>query len=185
MNRPAHPSSIGSGNARFSAAEFRQMAATGAFAEMAVELIDGELQRMNPPMSDHGARQMRLGTKLWQVFGQDHDRVLGEVGIQLADDTVVGCDVAVLRAPIEGNRLLFPADLLLVVEVADTTLDRDTGLMRRKYAAAGIAHYWVVDGARGVVHVYGEPIAGDYAQIATIRFGDPLAVPGTDATICL
>ena len=41
------------------------------------------------------------------------------------------------------------------------------------------------DGQRGVVHVYGEPVAGDYAQIATVRFGAPLAVPGTDATITL
>lgn len=185
MNRPAHPSSTDSGHARFTAAEFRQIAATGAFADMAVELIDGELQRMNPPMSDHGARQASVTGKLWAIFEGRLQAVLGEVGIQLDDDTVVGCDVGVLRAPIEGNRLLFPADLLLVVEVVETTLDRDTGLKRRKYAAAGIAHYWVVDGARGVVHVYGEPIAGDYAQIATIRFGDPLAVPGTDATIRL
>lgn len=185
MNQPAHPSSVEVGPARFSAVEFAGMAASGAFADMTVELIDGELQRMNPPMSDHGARQASVTGKLWTVFERRAETVLGETGIRLADDTVVACDVAVLRAPIDENRLLVPTDLLMVVEIAETTLDRDTGLKRRKYAAAGIAHYWVVDGARMVVHVYGDPVAGDYAEIVTVRFGEPLAVPGTDAAIRL
>ena len=185
MNRPAHPQTVGSASARFTTAEFRDMAASGAFDGMKVELIDGELQRMNPPNSDHGMRQATIIGKLWATFERRGEVVTGETGIQLDDDTVVGCDVAVLRAAVEDNRLLDPADLLLVVEIAETTLDRDTGIKRRKYAAAGIAHYWVIDGARRVVHVYGEPVAGDYAAIATVRFGELLAVPGADAAITL
>ncbi|WP_161978392.1 Uma2 family endonuclease [Sphingomonas oligophenolica] len=185
MNQPAHPSSVEVDPARFTAAEFAAMVASGAFADMTVELIDGELHRMDRPMSDHGARQASVTGKLWTVFEGRAETVLGETGIGLADDTFVACDVAVLCAPIDANRLLVPADLLLVVEIAETTLDRDTGLKRRKYAAAGIAHYWVVDGTRAVVHVYRDPVAGDYAEIVTVRFGEPLAVPGTDAAIRL
>ena len=160
------------------------MAAAGAFIDMKVELIDGELQRMNPPLSDHGNRQMRVGIRLWQAI-RDDTRIVGDTAIQLNDDTVVACDVALLCAAVDCNRSLLPVDVLLVVEVSETTLGRDIGMKRQKYAAAGIAHYWVVDGQRGVVHVYGEPVAGDYAQIATVRFGAPLAVPGTDVTITL
>lgn len=185
MNQLAHPDAARSGKARFTVGEFTQMMMAGAFADMKVELIEGELERMNPPMSGHGNRQMIVGIKLWQALGEDSSRVTGEVSIRLDETTVVACDAAVLHAPIEGNRLLSPRDMLLVVEIAETTLDRDTGIKRRKYAEAGIAHYWVVDGQREVVHVYGEPIDGDYADIATVRFGAPLAVPGTDATITL
>jgi Uma2 family endonuclease len=86
---------------------------------------------------------------------------------------------------VSGNRILQPAEVELAVEVAETTLSRDMGMKRMKYAAAGIAHYWVIDGERSRVHVWGEPVNGDYAQIATVRFGEPLAVPGTDATIVI
>ncbi len=75
--------------------------------------------------------------------------------------------------------------MLLVVEIAETTLTRDMGTKRARYAAAGIPEYWVVDGARSVVHVHREPIDCDYALIHTARFGEPLAVPGTEATILL
>ena len=185
MNEFAHPRPVGTASARFSAAEFAQMSAIGAFDAMKMELVDGELQRMNPPMSGHAGRQAALVAQLWSVFHARSKAVVGEVGIQLDTDTIVGCDAAVLGFPVPGNRLLTPADLLLVVEIAETTIDRDTGLKRRRYAEAGIAHYWVVDGSRGVVHIYGEPIDGDYADIATVRSGAPLAVPGTSATITL
>ena len=59
------------------------------------------------------------------------------------------------------------------------------GQKRVAYAAAGIPHYWVVDGERRVVHVFADPVPGDYAEVSTVRFGAPLAVPGTDRTIVL
>jgi len=66
-----------------------------------------------------------------------------------------------------------------------TTLDRDMGAKRIDYARAGIAHYWVVDGERRVVHVFADPVSGDYADVRTVRFGAPLAVPGTGSVITL
>ncbi len=52
-------------------------------------------------------------------------------------------------------------------------------------AAAGIAHHWVVDNDHAVIHVHGDLTDGDYALVETVRFGDLVAVPGTDATITL
>ena len=45
--------------------------------------------------------------------------------------------------------------------------------------------YWVVDGARGVVHVFDRRGEDGYDGIALVRFGEPLAVPGTEPTITL
>ncbi len=181
MNKPVQLAE--STKARFTTAEFLRMVDSGAFDDMTIELIDGALERMNPPMNDHGGRQARIVIRLARVV--DETLLRGEVGIDLGDDTVLSCDAAVLYAPIDGHRLLHADELRLVVEVAETTRGRDLNHKRNRYAAAGIPEYWVVDGARAVVHVHREPVDGEYALVRTVRFGEPLAVPGTEATITL
>lgn len=98
---------------------------------------------------------------------------------------MLGCDVAVLREPVEGNRLLIAADILLVIEVAETSVARDTTMKRFAYASGGIPHYWVVDGNRSVIHVYANPLEGDYTRFHSVGFGETLDVPGTDGTITI
>ncbi len=169
--------------ARFTTAEFLRMVESGAFEDMKVELIDGELERMNPPMGGHAAAQANVVFHLAQAVGVA--LVLGETGLVIDDSTVVACDAALLRQPIAENRFLTPDDVLLVVEIAQTTQSRDMGLKRMLYAQANIPSYWVIDGVRRVVHVYADPVEGDYSSVHTVRFGAPLAVPGSDATITL
>ena len=169
--------------ARFTTAEFVRMVENGAFEGMTVELIEGELERMPPPGNVHGLRQITLLAQLIAIVGAD--RIRAEAGIDLGDDTLVACDGAILSAPSSEDRMLTASDLLLVIEIAETTQRRDTEMKRVKYASTGIPVYWVVDGKRSVIHVYREPIDGDYSLIDTVRFGEPLAVPGTDATITL
>ncbi len=181
MNQPARLSP--DNRARFTSAEFLRMVESGAFEDMKVELIDGELERMNPPMGGHAAAQANILIELASVVSKD--RLRGEVGIVLDDSTVVACDAALLRKPIAENRFLTPADILLVVEVAQTTQGRDMGLKRMLYAQADIPAYWVIDGVRRVVHVYADPVEGEYSSVHTVRFGAPLAVPGSDAAITL
>ncbi|WP_425229024.1 Uma2 family endonuclease [Sphingomonas sp.] len=98
---------------------------------------------------------------------------------------MLGFDVGLVRAPVTGRQPLKPDQLLLVVEVSETTQRRDLDMKRCKYAEAGIETYWVIDESRGIIHVHGEPRDGVYTDVHTIRFGEPLAVPGTDATITL
>jgi Uma2 family endonuclease len=169
--------------ARFTTAEFLRMAETGAFDDMKIELVRGELERMNPPMNNHSVYQLRIAMRLAAIAMEE--LVRSEIGIDLGDDTVRGCDAAVLHSPLTDNRLLRPEDILLVVEVSETTLNRDLGPKRADYARAGIPHYWVVDGERQVVHIFEAPVAGDYKEIRTVPFGSPLAVPGTEKAITL
>ena len=169
--------------ARFTTAEFLRMGESGAFDDIKVELVDGELERMNPPQTAHAARQAKIAIRLSRFLPEV--RIMGEVGVDLGNDTVLGCDVAVLREPVEGNRLLIAADILLVIEVAETSVARDTTMKRFAYASGGIPHYWVVDGNRSVVHVYANPLEGDYTRFHSVGFGETLDVPGTDGTITI
>lgn len=171
--------------ARFTTDEFLSMCAADAFADMRVELVKGELQRIGPPMSVHALRQSQIIAALWSIVSEAGFLVLGETGIDLGGDSVMACDAAVIRHPIAERRLIRPAELLLVIEIADTMIARDTTLKRLAYAAAGIAHYWVVDGDRAVVHVHARPADGDYTAVHTVRFGAPLPVPQTGASIVI
>jgi len=73
-----------------------------------------------------------------------------------------------------------PDDILLLIEVAGTSLDFDTGEKARLYAEAGIADYWVVNLSADSVEVFRDPQAGGYRSRQTRR-GDeeirPLAFP--------
>lgn len=169
--------------ARFTAPEFLHMVESGAFEGMKVELIDGELERMNPPMNGHSAAQANVVFYLAQKLGLAVVRA--ETGLVLNDSTVVACDAALLRQPLAENRFLTPHDVQLVIEIAQTTQSRDMGLKRMLYAQAGVPTYWVIDGVRRVVHVYADPVEGDYCSVHTVRFGEALAVPGSNAAITL
>lgn len=169
--------------ARFTTAEFLRMIEADIFGDDKVELVEGELHRMPPPGNDHGRLQALIVGRLFRIVAEA--LVRAEAGVELEEGTLVGCDAAVLRAPVTGRRMLRPGDLALIVEIADTTLTRDMGIKRRKYAQAGIPAYWVVDHSRFVIHVHAEPVDGDYVEIHTVRFGQPLTVPGTQGTIVL
>jgi Uma2 family endonuclease len=75
-------------------------------------------------------------------------------------------DVSVVRGS-DGDyadRHPGPADVALVVEVADESLSRDRGIKLRAYAAAGIAHYWILDLRGRRIEVYDTPSGGAYAN---------------------
>lgn len=168
---------------RFTTADFQRMIEAGAFADMWVELIDGELERMPPPGRQHGTSQMELISELLALFGKK--RVIAEVAVDLGNDTVVGPDVVVLKAAGGEGTLVAADELLLAAEVAYSSHDRDLQLKRRLYAGAGVPTYWVMDVERRVVHVFDRPEEGDFRGIDLVRFGEPLAVPGSDETITL
>lgn len=176
--------SVESYRARFTTAEFLRMCEVGAFGDMKVELVDGEIERLNLPMNEHGRLQALVMFELLRVLGREAiDRVRGEVAVDVGHNTVLAGDVTLYRRAMSGVSWLKPDDVLLLAEISVTTLRRDLGMKRGKYAAAGIPLYWVIDSAHRTVHVHAEPIDGEYTDVRTVRFGDPLAVPGSDATI--
>lgn len=175
---------VGTRRARFTTAEFARMCELGTFDDMKVELVDGELERLNKPMNMHASRQAMIVGMLWTALGVERQALIrAEIGIDMGGDTVLACDAALLRAPFDEHRWPRPDELLLVIEVSETTLGRDLGMKVPRYAAAGIPNCWVVDGAASVIHSYGRPVDGAYGDVTMIRFGEPLSVPGMDATI--
>ena len=96
-------------------------------------------------------------------------------------------DIGILKTGLdELGRRPRPEDLLLVIEVSDSTLAFDVSVKARLYARAGIGDYWVADinGKRLIVHR--EPAAGKYGSIATYSVDDriaPLAAPQAEIRV--
>src|SRR5262245_17672379 len=168
---------------RFTVTEYERMVRLGILKEEArVELIRGETVAKTPIGDAHIAGVNRLNRLLVQTVG---DRAIVSVQnpIRLTDSEPEP-DFCLLapRADFYATSKAGPADVLLVIEVADTSLDDDREVKRPLYAEAAIAEYWIVNLVDRCLEVYRRPQPdGTYAEARTLRPGDTadiLALPG-------
>ena len=82
------------------------------------------------------------------------------------------------------NALPTASDVLLIIEVADTTLDYDRTIKLPRYARHGIPEMWIVDLQSKRIEVYREPGTDRYSQFIELRTGD-LASPSMLPTVTL
>lgn len=187
MNQPLLSTPTKEEPARFSVAEFMAMTAQGPLADNPgkIELADGVILRMNPPNFAHSIHQASIFRRLDRALSDNPGGpTLGfEISVRLNDDTVRVPDIALFRDPGTVPDILDGALLLLVVEIADSSLAVDLGPKRLSYAAAGVPHYWVVDIVNRRVHRMRAPLDGDYAHRELSAFGDALPVPETDRIV--
>jgi Uma2 family endonuclease len=138
-----------------------------------VELIEGELIDMAPIGVPHMTAVNRLNRLFVQAVGD-----LGVVSIQnpvsLPPHSEPQPDIAVLRSGVDrpGASLPGPADVLLLIEVADTTLAYDRGTRLPLYARAGVVECWIVNLQARCVEVYRKATPQGYSETTEFRAGD-------------
>lgn len=167
---------------RFTADEYHRMAELGFLAPDArVELIEGQIHDMSPIGPNHGAVVMQLNEilsdqrkKRWIVSVQH--------SVRLDNHSELEPDVVLLkRAPdFYRSRLPETDDVLLLIEVADSSLNFDRRKKLPVYARAGIPEVWIVDLQESAIEVYREPHFTGYEQKTICREGDkasPTAFP--------
>lgn len=155
--------------------EYERMGVAGIFPPDArLELIEGEIYEMSPIGSPHAACVKFLGGLLNRLFGGTHI-VSVQDPVRLNDFSEPQPDVALLRWRDDFYRGAHPtpADVLLVVEVADTTVAADRGVKLPLYARSGVPEAWLVNIPEGVVEVYSDPSGGAYQRAEV--FGRGLA----------
>ncbi len=167
----------------FTVDAYHRLAELGIFDEDdRVELLDGQIVEMTPIGGAHAACVLRL-TDLLSRRSPPGIGVSVQNPVVLAERWEPQPDVAVLRRPggFAGAWLPRPQDVALVIEVADTSLERDRDVKIPHYAAAGIPEAWLVDLAGGAIVVHREPSPDRYRDIVTLSRGDtlrPLLLPG-------
>ncbi len=161
----------------FTADEYHQMVKGGILAEDdRVELIDGEVLAMTPIGPRHGTSADRATRALILAAG-DRAIVRTQGSVCLGAYTEPQPDVVLLRARADGyaTRHPGPGDILLVIEVADSSLEYDRDVKAPLYAKTGIPEYWLVNLRDNVLIRHRQPEQGVYRSVDTFSSRQTLA----------
>jgi Uma2 family endonuclease len=167
---------------QFTVTDYARMRETGILAEDdRVELIAGEVRQMSPIGPIHAALVKRLNTLLNRAL-DDTYIVSVQDPIQLDDHSEPQPDLAILHFRDDFYAHAHPVadDVLLVIEIADSSVAYDREEKMPRYAAANIAEAWLIDVAAERIEQYSQPRSGMYRLIQIAERGEVLqshAVP--------
>ena len=164
---------------RFTVAEVEAMVEAGVMEEdERVELIGGELVPMSPKGNHHEVLKAAL-LKRWCRAAPDEFGLVPETTFRLSEDTYLEPDVVIYHRA-SGIPGLKADNVLLVVEIADSSLRYDVGRKAALYASFGIRELWVIDAVRLTTRVFREPSADGYRDARDFAASDrlvPLVAP--------
>ncbi len=153
---------------RWTCAEFHRLAEHGFFNGRDVQLIQGEIFAMSPAGPRH-ATAVTLTALALQAALPAGTSLRVQQPLELSQTTDPEPDLAMVSGSPRQYASQHPTTALLVVEVADASLDHDRTTKMSLYAAAGIPVYWVVnlphDHARGLPDSHGRPTAAFRPQL--------------------
>jgi Uma2 family endonuclease len=170
--------------------EYHEMIANGSIMEgEPYELLDGQIVRKIRSAS--GEDIMTVGVEHALIVGRlakmspafeskgCHIRSKQPITVPPRDDPEP--DAAIVRATIEdySTHHPFSADVLCIIEVADSSLSRDRGYKKDLYARAGIPMYVIVNLVDRVVELYQQPVTstGQYSQMQQLFHGQSISFP--------
>lgn len=164
----------------FTLDKYEKMIETGILGEDDhVELIRGEIVKMTPIGLRHAACVARLAKLLERKVG-DVALIWPQNPVQIGDHSMPEPDVALLRPSADYYTSARPTerDVLLLIEVADSSVARDKAMKVPLYAEAEVQELWIVNLVKNVIEVYSGPSGGTYRQVRRARRGDTLPLPG-------
>jgi Uma2 family endonuclease len=158
----------------FTTDEYDQMIESGVLTkEDRVELIEGEIVDMSPIGRFHAACVDRLNAVLSREVGQKLIvRVQGPIRLSMFSEPQPDVALLKLKADFYAEAHPSPADVYMVVEVADTSIGYDRATKVPLYARAGIPEMWLVDLAEEKVSVFWAPRQGEYKKQKELRRGE-------------
>ena len=163
--------------ARFTLAQYHAAIEAGVLTEQSkVELIDGRLIEKMSIGKRHRDSLDRINRYFVRRYDDPPYLCSAQNPITLPADSEPEPDYVVVNRKTYAQRATHPepADLLLLIEVADSTLEYDRDTKAPLYAAAGIAEYWIVNVRHAQLELYTEPDAetGRYRTVRTFDVGD-------------
>ncbi len=130
-----------------------------------LELIDGDLVPMNAKGVRHERVRGKLTMYLARAMPVDFD-VYGEPGWRPGGDRYLEPEIIICKSASDPSTVP-PSEVLLLIEVADSSLAYDTGIKARLYASLGVPEYWVIDANRLTTRVHLKPTQTGYTAITT------------------
>ena len=173
---------------RFSAEDYHRLAELGILAPDArVELIEGAIHDMSPIGPLHSGITNRL-TRLFTLRAKGRWLVSSQNPVGLDNHSEPQPDVVLLKPAPDDYTAHHPApdDVLLLIEVADSSLEFDRGKKLAVYARAGISEVWIVNLQESTIEVYREPHFTGYEKKTVFSAGQkasPAAFPDVDVDV--
>lgn len=162
----------------FTVEEYHRLAQSGVLKQDdRVELIRGEIIMMSPIGPRHAFRVSWLTEVLTDRVGKA-GRIWTQNPVVLEARSEPQPDILVLKRRDERFREHLPdgSDVLLAIEVADTSLAYDRQIKRLLYAEAGVPEYWIVDVNDSILERYSGPRPDGYVHLDRLRSGDSLTL---------
>ncbi|MGI8985138.1 MAG: Uma2 family endonuclease [Acidimicrobiales bacterium] len=172
----------------FTVDEYEALGQIGFFGfDRRLELIEGEIFEMTPIGPDHGGCVVILTSLCIKRLG-DRAAVSAQGAVVLGNLSEPQPDLMVLAGTVERYRHRHPRaeDVLLLIEVSDSTLRFDRKVKLPAYARAGVVEVWIVDLKGTAVEIHRRPTPEGYAFTERRRRGDtvsPEAVPDLVLTV--
>jgi Uma2 family endonuclease len=172
---------------RWTVADYHRMGEVGLLNEDSrVELINGEIVEMAPIGSSHGGEVKHFSNKLFSLL-------YGKAIISVQDPVILDGygepqpDIALLRWRDDFYRKAHPhaEDVLLIIEVSDSTIRYDRDVKIPLYANNGLPEVWLLDLQSQQLEIYREPVNGQYQQKTSLRTGKIAPILCPDAVIDL
>lgn len=154
--------------------QLQELEAQGAFKGERTQLLDGEIHVMAHDGIPHINYAMRMARRIGRVLDEDRYFVGVQTSLHLSPYNAPSPDLYVLSAgPLLKETP--PERILLVVEVADSSLRDDLTDSASRYARHDVREFWVVDVENRLTHVHRDPANGAYPAPRAIAFEDALA----------
>lgn len=173
---------------RFDSDSYLRMAETGVLLPTdRVELIDGEILVMSPIGRRHGLA-INGATRMIVKSVGDKAFLWAQTTVVLDKFVVPEPDLALLHPNLARYQAKHPGveDILLIAEIADSSLEYDTTVKLGLYAILGISEYWVADLENDRLLVYSDPEGDTYRAMRELHRGEsiaPLALPGCELSV--
>ena len=171
---------------RFTVNDYYRMAEAGILTEDdRVELLDGEIVEMAPIGSRHAACVERLNWLLKERITEHVEGIRIQQPVRLSTDAEPQPDVAVVRFREDFYRLRHPGpdEILLLIEVADSSLEIDRAIKLPRYAKSGVPVVWIVDLNAETVEVATGPGYDGFNSQQVMKGKDLLVLPLASPTV--
>jgi Uma2 family endonuclease len=172
----------------FTVQEYHMMSEAGVFAHNErVELIEGEIIEMAAIGTRHATCVRRLIRQFRQI--PEESAILDvQNPIRLTQRTEPQPDIVLLQFRLDcyATAHPIPSEVLLLVEVSDSTVDFDRNVKVPNYARSGIQEVWLWDWEANCLEVYRNPTANGYTSIQKFERGEivsPLAFPEFEVSV--
>lgn len=153
--------------------EFEQMAELGLFDDERVELLDGVIVEMTTPGTRHSESVNRVMKAFFGLELQGRARIRVQLPVALDEYSLPQSDLAIV--PHADYSHEHPRVSLLLIEIADASLRKDTRVKAALYASQGAREYWIVNLVDDVIEVRRDPGPNGYQTMTTHRRGETVA----------